>query len=230
MDRYAIPSDWQINANGTFNPITRVIHLNISIDLDGENPDGVEFIRTALTESDLHFNAPNGLTVFNQVFRNMMPIIYGVTVEPDSNGHFETSFDFTVDEEIITENCELVMFIQSTREHKIYQGYKMPFTDLIESSVSDDNDNIPNEFALIGNYPNPFNSSTVIEFKTENRGNVKLGVYNIAGKKVVDLIDGGLPAGYHSITFNADELPSGIYFYRLRSNDKTAVGRMTLVK
>jgi outer membrane protein assembly factor BamB len=88
----------------------------------------------------------------------------------------------------------------------------------------------PVDFAIHGNYPNPFNASTNVNFSITTGGNVELTVYNLMGQKVVTLVDGYLPEGVHSINWNASGQPSGIYYARLTHNGKTGYHKMTLVK
>lgn len=73
---------------------------------------------------------------------------------------------------------------------------------------------LPTSFAL-GSYPNPFNPSTVIGFQLPVDSDVKLSIYDMLGREVVALVNGTKEPGYHTATFNADKLPSGIYFARL---------------
>lgn len=89
---------------------------------------------------------------------------------------------------------------------------------------------LPTEFALHSNYPNPFNASTTISFDLGRASDVKLEVYNIAGQEVETLIDGRREAGRHSISWNAAEVTSGIYFYKLTAAGITETRRMLLVK
>jgi F5/8 type C domain/Secretion system C-terminal sorting domain len=89
----------------------------------------------------------------------------------------------------------------------------------------------PNEFELLQNYPNPFNPSTKISFNLAQNGKVNLEVYNILGQKVKTLIDQDMIKGQHEVVFNADNLASGVYIYRLNVNDKySAVKKMMLLK
>jgi len=89
----------------------------------------------------------------------------------------------------------------------------------------------PLEFKLGQNYPNPFNPSTNISFSIPERGNVMLKVYNTLGQEVATLINGQLEAGFHSINFNADNLASGVYVYRLEVNGKySSEKKMNLIK
>ncbi len=94
---------------------------------------------------------------------------------------------------------------------------------------------IPEDFVLEQNYPNPFNNSTTITFGLpdyENTGyaQVKLSVYDILGRKVAELFNGRLQVGTHKITFNGQNLSSGVYFYRLIAGGFVETRKMILLK
>lgn len=96
---------------------------------------------------------------------------------------------------------------------------------------TDDNDaSAPTRFALLQNYPNPFNAETVIKFSLPQSRNISLTIYDLLGKKILTLTDGYLQAGVHSVNFDASDLPSGVYFYRLQSEDRVETKRMILLK
>lgn len=80
------------------------------------------------------------------------------------------------------------------------------------------------------NYPNPFNPSTTISFTLKEGTNVKLTVYDRLGREVKTLLDENKPAGTYTIDFNASGLPSGIYFYRIKTDAKTEVRKMIFAK
>ncbi len=88
----------------------------------------------------------------------------------------------------------------------------------------------PLNYQLTQNYPNPFNPSTVIRFTLPEPGFTGLKVYNQTGEIVKVLVQGEMPAGEHSVTFDAGGLPSGTYFYRLEANGKTLNGKMIMIK
>ena len=89
---------------------------------------------------------------------------------------------------------------------------------------------LPPAFGLEQNYPNPFNPSTVINYSLPSGGHVRLSVYNILGEEVVRVVDGYQDAGYKSVSVNMNNLPSGLYTYRISAGTFTEVKKMVLVK
>ena len=78
-----------------------------------------------------------------------------------------------------------------------------------------DGANIPKAFALRQNYPNPFNPTTQISYALPKPSNVRLTIYDILGREIAILINGKNEPGEHSITWNALNVPSGVYLYKL---------------
>lgn len=89
---------------------------------------------------------------------------------------------------------------------------------------------IPADFELSQNYPNPFNPTTNIQFSLPQAGNVSLKVYNTLGRVVTTLKDDRLSAGSHTVTFDAGNLSSGVYFYQLRYKGQVVTRKMLLIK
>jgi hypothetical protein len=100
------------------------------------------------------------------------------------------------------------------------------------TSIDDDGADglLPDVFALNQNYPNPFNPSTVIGFALPTAGHVELNVFNILGQEVLKLVDTEMAAGRYEIEFDGDNLPSGVYFYRLTHQEGTSTRKMVLLK
>ncbi len=86
------------------------------------------------------------------------------------------------------------------------------------------------EFALTQNYPNPFNPTTTIGYGIQVKSNVKITVLNSIGEEVALLLNEEKEAGYHQIQFNAVNLPSGVYFYRIQAGSYTDTKKMILLK
>jgi len=90
--------------------------------------------------------------------------------------------------------------------------------------------NQPGKFALSQNYPNPFNPSTKIDFELAKTEKVKLAVYNLLGEQVAVLVNGIRNTGSQTITFNAKNLSSGVYFYKLEAGSRVLTKKMMLLK
>jgi len=89
---------------------------------------------------------------------------------------------------------------------------------------------LPLEYALSQNYPNPFNPTTTIDFSLKATGHVKLIVYNTLGREVMQVVDGPMTMGKHSVVLDSRNLASGVYFYRISANEYTAIRKMLVMK
>ncbi|MDH4068927.1 MAG: T9SS type A sorting domain-containing protein [Ignavibacteria bacterium] len=89
---------------------------------------------------------------------------------------------------------------------------------------------VPADFRLEQNYPNPFNPSTSIDYALPRDSNVKLEVFNLIGERVRVLQDGWQNAGYHKVVFRANQLPSGVYTYRIQAGEFVETKKLMLVK
>jgi hypothetical protein len=101
-------------------------------------------------------------------------------------------------------------------------GYDyQPEVNLALSGVSAVQDDpvatVPQKYLLEQNYPNPFNPVTTISYQLPKSDNVKLSIYNSSSKLVETLVDKMQEAGYHSVAWNAEGMPSGVYFYKIET-------------
>jgi hypothetical protein len=96
-------------------------------------------------------------------------------------------------------------------------------------NVGDDLVN-PLTFYLSQNFPNPFNPSTEINYQLPVSGNVTLKIFNILGSEVITLVNEEKSAGSYVVNFNASNIPSGVYFYRLKSGRFIETKKMILLK
>ncbi len=92
------------------------------------------------------------------------------------------------------------------------------------------NNEVPMNFYLAQNYPNPFNPLTKISYGIAKNTNVSVRVYNLLGKEVAALVNGYQQAGNYELMFNAEMLPSGVYYYRIKAGDFTEVRKMSVIK
>ena len=78
---------------------------------------------------------------------------------------------------------------------------------------------ISDGYSLEQNYPNPFQNETTLKFKIPKQAKVKLNVFDLSGKEVAVLVNGKLSSGDHKVLFSAQNLPSGVYYYRLQAGE-----------
>ena len=100
---------------------------------------------------------------------------------------------------------------------------------LVEASPRS-NEQIPLDYGLDGNYPNPFPNTTTIRFGLRTKVDVTLIVYDILGRPVARLLDREMGGGFYSIKWDASNLPSGTYFYRLNAGRFSTTKTMTVVR
>ncbi len=121
---------------------------------------------------------------------------------------------------------------QSTYEWPTFKGNNKRTGNKSETLVGvvSENLNKVTEYKLAQNYPNPFNPSTTIKYQIPKESFVTLKVYDAIGREVASLVNKQQSAGYYNLNFNAANLSSGIYFYRILAGDYTAVKKMLLLK
>ena len=98
------------------------------------------------------------------------------------------------------------------------------------TSITTIGNDVPKEFKLFNNYPNPFNPTTDIKYNLPKSGLVSLKVYDINGRLVKELVNQMQIAGSYTARFEAANLSSGVYFYQLTSGEFKAQNRMLLIK
>jgi hypothetical protein len=154
----------------------------------------------------------------------------------DINPNFQTTgkwYDFFSGDSFNVSNTQDLINLQPG-EFYIYSTKKLPtpeqgiLTSLRDFNSSDNS--VPLEFNLEQNYPNPFNPTTSIKFSIPTSEFVSLKIFDILGKEIAALVNEQKAAGTYTISFDAADLSSGVYFYRLNSGDKIEIKKMLLVK
>jgi hypothetical protein len=98
------------------------------------------------------------------------------------------------------------------------------------SDVKEIKNSLPSDYNLEQNYPNPFNPTTNIRFSLTEASQVKLIVYNTLGQEVATLVNGFINAGTYEVNFDAQNLPTGTYFYSITAGNFNSVKKMLLIK
>src|SRR5690606_32018711 len=107
--------------------------------------------------------------------------------------------------------------------------FRKPFAPA-SPTASEPDAEVPTDYVLEAAYPSPFNPTTTSRFGWPEAGPVRLEVYDVMGRRVRVLVDATLAAGTHQATFDAADLASGLYFYRLQAGPATLGGRVVLMK
>ncbi len=135
---------------------------------------------------------------------------YGTTTEPQEYSYMDNTVGTGT-------------FFYRLKQIDFLGTYK--YSDEIEVEV-----NAPLTFGLEQNYPNPFNPSTNIKYSVPETGSIKLSIYNVLGEEVAVLVDRIVQVGFYEVTFDASNLPSGVYFYRLQAGSFVETKKMVLLK
>ena len=103
--------------------------------------------------------------------------------------------------------------------------------DLLDVNLSNqDAKEIPSNFVLFPNYPNPFNPLTNITYELSLSNYIRLSIYDIRGRRIAELINNFMPAGYHKIVWNGQNNASGLYFVKLEAGQYSAIQKVVLIK
>jgi hypothetical protein len=169
-------------------------------------------------------NPPN--TQINLFASN--PDTGGVQTLSDMNGYFI----FHVSDKIYNYNINLNYMLQGYNYNTVvaHPGDKNVIVNLSSTGISDNESSQPTDYSLSQNYPNPFNPSTAISYSLPISGHITLKVFNILGNEVTTLVNEDKAAGKYNIKFEASNLPSGIYFYKIQTGSFSETKKMILLK
>ena len=219
-------SPLKIILNGTRN--TTQFNINAQLTRTGNIADNDLVIHFIVVE-DLYYDGRNSVSNHKHVMRKMLPTPGGQSFSINLNETKDIPQTITLDPLWDADSLNVVVFVQSAASKTIYQSETINYSDLTVTSLSDD-DELPTEFVLEQNYPNPFNPSTKISFTIPSSGFTSLKIYNVLGNEVTTLLNGALQAGKHNINFNATNLSSGTYFYKLSSGNFVETKKMMFLK
>lgn len=233
-NRIQLVSPLEMSVTGYFDADS--LRGEFTVEIYAENDPGESnlWLRTAITESSIYYQAPNGATIHNYIFRDMIPSTDGLFMEIEQGETKYYNFAFDLPQPLAEENCALISFVQSDQTRQILQGTRIAIPDLNNTTDLEQPPANPSAFRINSVYPNPFNSATNIEFEVES-GYVELSIYDITGSLVKTLVSVVLPRGSHDVLWdgrdnNNSAVASGVYFCRLKSRSGSRTGRMILLK
>jgi len=229
-----VPAPLIMSFSGYYNPDSLSGQFAVTVYAE-DDPGALNlWLRIALTESGIYYQAPNGAAIHNYIFRDMIPSTEGHYIEISQGETKHYTFSFNVPQPLNAGNCALIAFIQSDQNRQILQGARIKVPDLNNTTGVEQITEVPDKFRLDQNYPNPFNSKTKIEFTVET-GYVEAAIFDITGSLVKTLFEGNLVSGSYRIEWdgkdkNNVEVSSGIYYSRVKSGGEYRVKRMTFLK
>lgn len=193
-------------------------------------------LHVAITESDIAYNW-QGQTHLSFVNRNMLPGLDGTPIDLMNlnSPYLEVELPLVMGATWVSENCELVAWVQDLESKEVLQASKVMLSDLLAPVSAEDNLISPFVTALNSNYPNPFNPTTTISFSLAQAGDTQLGIYNIKGQLVRSLVNDVRNAGNHSVVWdgkdnNGNTVSSGIYYYKMTAGKYSNTKKMIMMK
>ncbi len=187
---------------------------------------------------------PSGLLWFGTVEEAAMKILWALDPAQDYAVVDSTSFEWwgnTAQTDTTTGGYAQPKYVRAPRDGAFNEdGTEFYLADMYsytikkyvwdETAAVYEETPMPKDFMLEQNYPNPFNPSTTIPFRLDKMSKVELKVYDILGHEVTTLIDRNMSAGNHMVDFNASEMASGTYYYKLMVDGQMKTRKMMLVK
>jgi hypothetical protein len=156
-------------------------------------------------------------------------------IELQDGGHtFTNNWDgVTTGKTLLTQNDSIYfvqgIFFYSFGNYKIVPRKNTDFGTVVPVGISN-NTNVIENYALYQNYPNPFNPVTIIKFSIPENSKVKLTVFDVLGREVNTLVNQNMMQGTYTVNFDGTNLSSGVYFYKLATDNFTDTKRMLLIK
>ncbi|MHB2154501.1 choice-of-anchor J domain-containing protein [Calditrichota bacterium GD2] len=192
------------------------------------------YIRWALCESHIAYNWETSMDSLHFVERLMIPDangtkLWGSASPPSAGDQVQNSITFDIPADVVKENCELIAFVQNDDTKEVMVAAKVDLGNP-PSAINQLKSGLPQGFYLAQNYPNPFNPFTSIRYDLPQTAHVELAVYDLSGKKVMELVNAQQNAGSYEYRLNAADLASGVYIYMLKAGNYRASKKMILLR
>jgi len=243
--------DWRTKAadvdeDGYVLAMDAVYILQYIVGLISEFPiitNPVESVTVELTDSGLLFSAPEAINGFNIYLPDLEGVDYFEPILQWENAskvvHDENGMGIAIASSVAKEGSFLEIPLSVTSVENIdvimtafSNNTEAQLKVVVNSSMVNNETStaLPRQYTLSQNYPNPFNPSTQIEYALPKATQVTLEVFNSVGQKVMELVNGQKSAGYHTATFDASGLSSGVYLYKITTPSFTETKKMLLIK
>ena len=185
-----------------------IANLAVIADAGGRNNDSLRIYEIGPDSRFLTLNNPSGRI--------------------DAGAH--DNLNIILSAEYYDEECTLDMGLLINHNARGDAGQVQVTFHVDPNSEIDNKAPLPLVFGLDQAYPNPFNAETRIGYTLDRTSFTRLAIYDVTGRLVDVLVDGEMPVGRHMVSFNAEGLASGIYFYRIDAGDRFEVKRMVLLR
>lgn len=230
LDRLTVPSDVTLDLSGGYDAGTRTGSVTILLHNVGASSLSGK-VHCVLTESELYYVAPNGLDWHHHVMRDMVPTENGTPVTLAPGEQEAITLPFQLQAAWVEEECEVICFFQDTvfqpnETLEIWQGAKVSITELMNMAgiheVLGGDVRASLMPVLYPAQPSPGRPETEIAFEVHQSCDVRLEIYDPAGRRVATLLEGRQGPGRHSVTWTGRtdtgaEAQSGVYFCRLEA-------------
>ncbi|MFQ5870004.1 MAG: T9SS type A sorting domain-containing protein [Candidatus Zixiibacteriota bacterium] len=185
--------------------------------------------------------APGDSSLFERVMTNIGRVAFEYTVEEDADWIVATPTSGTIP--WLGDDTLYVWLYALTSQKQVYEdtiviennsaspAIHIPVMLVVPLGVEEqEGSKLPRSFALRRCYPNPFNASTTIGYDLPRASRVTLEIYNLVGQKVATLVNDYQQAGYKTVNWNAAEVTTGIYYYKLTAGEFVSVRKLTILK
>lgn len=194
-------------------------------------------VHWAIVESEISQPQYNGTTYvpFTHHFahRGMYPDANGTAISISQGQTVNMPMQLTLNSSWVTSNLRVIVFVQNNTDKKVQQAEYVDVSTI--TSVGNPVDGIPTTFAISQNYPNPFNPSTSIDYAVSKQSFVTIKVYNLLGQEVRTIVAEDKGIGSYTATWDGrdnvgNEVPSGMYLYKMIAGNFTETKKMMLMK
>lgn len=231
MEIFDVSDPYSINHLGNHQYLDRGYHLTVELPYAyvASSPDGLEIIDVSDPENPYLVGSCDSLSAYHVSVRDGYAYLSG-------NNRLQLI-------DISNPEAPAVISVYSPsgdwlsgevflRGDYIYDAAHSHFQilQLTETGIEEVSTVYPNALSLFQNYPNPFNASTTIEYSLPEEAVVTIQIYDILGRRIETLVSGKQPAGTHTIVWEAADVPSGVYFYRIEAGKYSQTQKCVLLK